>query len=83
MKRKHRMSDAHRQHMFDLILEFGEIAKEKYTLGQHEHGGKLWKKKGLIDMAIDEAVDQVVYLLTLRKQIEEAGVELGEIDEEA
>jgi len=53
----------------------------KYLAGQKEHGGQLWRKKGLIDMAIEEAIDQVVYLLTLKQQLEERGIELGEIDE--
>ena len=54
---------------------------KKYRKGQKDHGGNLWKKKGLIDMAIDEAVDQVVYLICLRDQIEESGAQLGTIDE--
>jgi len=42
----------------------------KYVTGQKEHGGNLWEKEGLLDMAIDEAIDQVIYLLTLKKQLE-------------
>ena len=42
----------------------------KYRVGQREHGGQLWTKPGLLDMAIDEAIDQVVYLLTLKQQLE-------------
>ena len=53
----------------------------KYERGQREHGGELWKKKGLIDMAIEEAVDQVIYLLTLRDQIAAAGITLGDLSE--
>lgn len=53
----------------------------KYMAGQKEHGGELWRKRGLIDFAIEEAIDQAVYLLTLKQQLEDAGVELGEIDE--
>lgn len=41
----------------------------KYVRGQAEHGGDLWRKGGLLDMAIDEAVDQLVYLLTLKEQM--------------
>lgn len=63
----------------------GELAKQKlirkYMRGQAEHGGRLWEKKGLIDMAIEEAIDQVVYLLTLKDQLDAAGVELGVLDE--
>jgi hypothetical protein len=32
-------------------------------------------------MAIEEAIDQVVYLLTLKQQLNEAGMEPGKIDE--
>lgn len=78
---KHRMTQKHVDHMYSLILEFGEEVKRKYPAGQREHGGNLWKKKGLIDMAIDEAVDQVVYLLTLRKQMEDADIVLGEVED--
>lgn len=42
----------------------------KYVAGQAEHGGDLWTKEGILDMAIDEAIDQVVYLLTLKEQME-------------
>jgi len=42
----------------------------KYGAGQKEHGGFLWKKPGIIDMAIEEAIDQVIYLLTLKEQLE-------------
>ncbi len=42
----------------------------KYRAGQVEHGGKLWTKPGIIDMAIEEAIDQVIYLLTLKQQLE-------------
>jgi len=54
-----------------------EIAKDaarriimKYRAGQKEHGGELWTKPGIIDMAIEEAIDQVIYLLTLKQQLE-------------
>lgn len=38
----------------------------KYRRGQVEHGGNLWLKPGLIDMAIEEVLDLAVYLYTLR-----------------
>lgn len=68
-------------HRDSVIAEFERLCTQKYNKGQEEHGGKLWEKKGLIDMAIDEAIDQVVYLLTLKQQIEDAGVVLGQTDE--
>lgn len=43
----------------------------KYRKGQLEHGGDLVKMNALnlIDAAIDEAIDQIVYLETLREII--------------
>jgi len=64
------MDSEHYEHLDDIIDEFTELATEKYEKGQLEHGGKLWKKSGLLDMAIDEAIDQVIYLITLKQQIE-------------
>ena len=70
------------EHKDGIIRRLSVLVDKKYTQGQQEHGGFLWKKRGLIDMAIDEAIDQVVYLLTLKQQLEEAGIELGEIHED-
>lgn len=76
------MTYEHNAHRDSIILEFAKMCTEKYNKGQAEHGGNLWDKKGLIEMAIDEAIDQVVYLITLKKQIEDSGVELGSIQDE-
>lgn len=69
-------------HALDVADEAHRMILAKYAAGQREHGGLLWKKRGIIDMAIEEAVDQVIYLLTLRDQLAEAGVTLGHIDEQ-
>ena len=68
-------------HARDIADEARRLIFAKYIRGQHEHGGELWRKAGIIDMAIEEAVDQVIYLLTLRDQIAEAGVTLGNLEE--
>lgn len=68
------MEKAHKRHLELLVAETGMLIRDKYEKGVEEHGGKLWEKRDLIDMAIDEAVDQVVYLLTLKQQISDAGV---------
>ncbi len=49
----------------------------KYLEGVIEHGGGLWewKPEQLLDAALDEAIDQVVYLLTLRAQLPGGGRE--------
>jgi hypothetical protein len=75
------MSGEQERHLNSLIESFETAARSKYRKGQQEHGGNLWTKRGLIDMAIDEAIDQVIYLLTLKKQIEDAGVQLGTVTE--
>jgi hypothetical protein len=76
------MTDEQEQHLMDIIGDFNYLVDSRYRAGQKEHGGDLFRKKGIIDMALEEAVDMVVYLLTLKRQIEESGAKLGEIDGE-
>lgn len=59
-----------REHANQVAKEAAKRILTKYALGQKEHGGQLWTKPGIIDMAIDEAIDQVIYLLTLKEQLE-------------
>lgn len=73
------MTPAQEDHLRTIKEQFLSLADHKYRKGQAEHGGTLWDKQGLIDMAIDEAIDQVVYLLTLKQQL--AGIELGTLTE--
>lgn len=70
------MTEDHAKHLKSIIKQFDKLASDKYIKGQIEHGGSLWKKEGLIDMAIDEAIDQVIYLITLKQQLE-GGLKLG------
>ena len=63
------MNAEHEAHLQQIKDEFFKLVDTKYRKGQAEHGGNLWAKPGLLDMAIDEAIDQVVYLLTLREQL--------------
>jgi hypothetical protein len=44
----------------------------KYKKGQKEHGGNIWEKAGMLANAEDESTDFIVYLYTLREQLEEA-----------
>lgn len=51
-----------------------EIKQElvtKYMAGAKEHGGKIWEipTEKLVGAAIEEAIDQAVYLKTLQQQI--------------
>jgi hypothetical protein len=59
-----------REHAHDIAKDAAKRILIKYHAGQKEHGGMLWTKPGIIDMAIEEAIDQVIYLLTLKHQIE-------------
>lgn len=69
------------QHLQSIKDNFAALADLKYRKGQHEHGGNLWEKKHLIDMAIDEAIDQVCYLFSLKDQIQQSGIEFGTLDD--
>lgn len=75
-KRKTRlgnMTPLQETHLETIKREFVLLVDKKYRKGVKEHGGNLWKMQTmkLLDCAIDEAVDQVTYLLTLRRQLEE------------
>lgn len=65
------LTEDHIEHMTRISERFSELMGEKYMKGVEEHGGNLWNKDGLLDMAIEEAIDMVVYLLTLKEQNEE------------
>jgi hypothetical protein len=57
------------QHLNRVLAESMRRIDAKYRAGQAEHGGCL-PRAGvgvLLDSAVDEAVDQLVYLLTLRE----------------
>lgn len=58
-------------HLESIKIHFISLVDAKYRKGQKEHGGHLWNNPAekLLDFAIDEAIDQVVYLLTLREII--------------
>lgn len=63
-------------HIDEILREFSSEARAKYEAGQEEHGGNLWEKRGMLTHAIEEAIDQVVYLYTLRRQLRERGIEV-------
>lgn len=71
------MDQEHENHLGYILEETMVRLDEKYRKGQAEHGGKLWEKDGLLDEAINEALDQVVYLLTLKQQLNDK-VEKGQ-----
>ena len=66
-----RMTEEQEEHLLQIKESFYHLADTKYRAGQAEHGGNLFDMSAieLLDNAIDEAVDQVVYLLTLRSKV--------------
>lgn len=62
------MTEQQEMHLKRIKDEFVELVDAKYRAGQAEHSGDLWKMsmESLIDCALDEAIDQVVYLLTIK-----------------
>lgn len=65
------MTDQQGEHITSLINQFGDLAFAKYEKGTIEHGTNLWENpsQNILDFAIEEAIDQVVYLLTLKEQL--------------
>ena len=65
------MTNEQENHLQSIKNSFTELVDAKYRKGQAEHGGDLASMDilKLIDCTIDEAIDQVVYLLTLRQSI--------------
>lgn len=64
------MTDKHVNHLKHIQKEFNDRSEHQYIGGQIEHGGNLWTKKNLIDEALSESIDLVVYLVTLKDQLD-------------
>jgi hypothetical protein len=60
----------------DILSRFAQLCDRKYRAGQKEHGGNLFDLTllQLIDHAIEESIDEFVYLIDARKKIEK-GIE--------
>jgi len=65
------MTDEQEAHLKRIKLNLSHKVDVKYRAGQKEHGGDLMHNNviDLIDAAIAEAIDQVVYLETLKEVI--------------
>jgi len=65
------MTPEQEAHLGRVKAAFAAKVDPKYRLGQAEHGGDLFRVAPLklLDMAIDEAIDNVVYLETLRERL--------------
>jgi len=58
-------------HLARVKAEFIALVDAKYRAGAAEHGGELLALPDLsiLDLAIEEAVDQVAYLLSLKEKL--------------
>lgn len=65
------LSDPQKDHRAYITKEASVRLHKKYEAGALEHGGVLSDHsiEWLIDNAIDEALDQLTYLLTLKEKI--------------
>ncbi len=65
------MSANQERHLLSIKETFMRLVDAKYRKGQKEHGSDLWKltAEKLLDEAIAESIDQVVYLLTLKEKM--------------
>jgi len=65
------MNEQAEEHLHHIKSEFHRLVGPKYRKGQAEHGGILSEKSTefLINAAIEEAIDQVVFLITLRDKL--------------
>jgi hypothetical protein len=65
------MNKNQEDHLESIKKEFSKLVDPKYRKGQQEHGGNMWmmSPEQLLNCAIEEAIDQVVYLVTLRQQL--------------
>jgi hypothetical protein len=64
------MTDKDEQHIKLIAAQFGYDMAIKYEKGVKEHGGHLPDKPGLFREVKNEAIDQMVYIFTLRDQLE-------------
>jgi hypothetical protein len=66
-----KMTNDQEKHLARIQAAFIRKSDEKYRAGQKEHGGELIAKNDLwiLDAALSEAIDQVIYLETLRERI--------------
>jgi hypothetical protein len=58
-------------HLARVKAEFVSLVDAKYRAGAAEHGGELLETPAaaILDAAIEEAIDQVVYLLSLKEKL--------------
>ena len=70
------MNPDQRAHLHKVLKESNDLIANKYIKGVEEHQTTLNKDHSvqeLVDMAIEEAVDQMVFLLTIKELLESDG----------
>lgn len=68
------MTETQKQHLNRILDTTHSMLADKYVKGAKEHNSELSKDytvEQILDMAIEEAIDQITYLLTLREKIDE------------
>ena len=65
------LSPKQRHHLLTILEDFRTECTMKYMHGQEEHGGNLFDadRLWLVEEGMKEAIDQYVYLHTLREQL--------------
>lgn len=66
------MTSAQQAHQDRIVKRFAAEFREKFTKGQAEHGGDMWRKPGMLQHAKEEVLDLVAYLFTLEEQLQPA-----------
>lgn len=63
------MTHEQESHLDRIKTQALAMIDSKYRRGQAEHGGNIWdQNKNLLDNAIEEAIDMVVYLLSEKEK---------------
>lgn len=66
------MNEEQEEHLLSIKAQFNNMVDKKFRKGAEEHGtvlNKDYTKEQLLDEAINEAIDQVTYLLTLKEKL--------------
>lgn len=71
LKPNNEMTEAHEMHLEQIKLASCDLLDKKYRAGQKAHGGSLWTMPAAkqVESAIEEATDQITYLLSLRQNM--------------
>lgn len=68
------MTETQKQHLNRILDTTHSMLADKYVKGAKEHDSDLsqdYTVEQILDMAIEEAIDQITYLLTMREKLNE------------